>query len=210
MFKKILLVTAITAVATAAQASPSKSYYFKAFGGFGSTTHKGTDNDADISPATTVKGSGLAYGASFGKKFNDYLRADLEYYGNQGMDGKKTISGIQTKVKAPVNAAFINAGLEISNKSLFTPYVFGGVGMAMVSPNINAAGSKIKMDSKMLKAYQGGVGIMLAATNNVALDIGVRHVAYSSTKIKAKSSDDQISFSKKADNIGTLGFVVSF
>lgn len=211
--KKILALAVMTLISTAALAKDG-NMYFKAFAGYGGTTHKGAETDPDFTYTSSVKGRGLAYGASLGVKWNNFFRTDLEYYGNDGMKDKKSINvgGVSsaTTVSATVNGAFVNAGLEFANKSMFTPYVFGGMGLAYVSPKIKINNQNIAMNSKSVTAYQAGAGVMVALTKAVNLDLGARRVEYSSNKIKAKNSQDALVYKKGADTLATAGVVIAF
>lgn len=157
-----------------------------------------------------VWGGSLAYGIKY-KQF----RAEAEL--NLRQDAKKTFYDTDGKSKfvSKNNSVMFNVYYDIENKTKFTPYLGGGIGVAKLKTTHAApylydnTVRKIK-DSATNFAWQLGCGVSYDITDNIAADLGYRYVNSGHYKLydydpregdifdsKIKSSSNEISFGIK-------------
>lgn len=138
----------------------------------------GTGNDSKTGARA---GGAFALGYDFAKRFDVPFRAELEYgaYGHiSKTDGDNTGS---FKAEVGFQTLLLNAYYDFGTFSGFTPYVGGGVGMAILktegvldlSPSIPGF-TRSHSETKAVFAGQIGLGCSYAFTEHAAVDLGYR------------------------------------
>lgn len=183
----------------------SSGFYASLGLGMGTATKfEEKEDELYVSKAPKVKSP--IYGAAFGYRFNDYLRADIngQYSkfkysasretGNSSSDGSENLS---QSIKS--YAIFVNAYLDISNRTIFTPYFTAGIGAARNEPgNLNLKGSGDEFDvvasgRKVSNfAWNAGTGIKVKVHKNVDLDFSYTYLNLGKIKSSEASIKDPI------------------
>ncbi len=138
------------------------------------------------------KGSlALGYRLAEGSKYGTG-RIELEIgYRKNGVDQAEFSDGkVNAEGDAVVWDIMLNSFAEYRNKSLWTPYFGGGLGMANVSlDDVKVTGALVVDDDDMVLAYQVGGGVNYALSKTVHLDFGYRF--YGTTDPTLKDADGE-------------------
>jgi len=107
--------------------------------------------------------SGMAYGAVLGYQFTRLIRAELEY---RDMEADiDAIDQFRVKGQSAATAGFLNVWFDFNRGGYIQPYIGAGVGRAHVS---------FGDASDTVLIGQAGLGLNLAVTDHLAIDIGYR------------------------------------
>ena len=110
-------------------------------------------------------GGGLAIGYDFDKRFDVPIRAEFEYVyigdirsGEFPGVSKPTGSRIATfgSQKTDIQTLFLNAYYDIETGTMFTPYVGGGIGMAMFSYSDSELGIINRLSPPTIRSLDSG------------------------------------------------------
>ena len=150
--------------------------------------HTGTTNIGDEAKSNyeNTFGGALAVGYNFASSFRLPLRAELEYAYRSEAEEKASVDipGVakyDMKHKMSISTLFLNAYYDIDTGSAFTPYFGIGFGMAFVDnkwSGENSNGKEFGSGSASTSsfAYNLGLGVSYAFTENVAADLGYRFI----------------------------------
>ena len=130
--------------------------------------------------------TGFVVGGNVGYDFG-YIRAEGEIsYRKNGLDkltANATVDGTATveseKQSGDVSALsfMANGFLEYDNKSRFTPYAGGGIGLSVVKADNGTS------EDDTVFAYQLGAGLAFAATEKITLELSYRFFGTSDPKL---------------------------
>lgn len=132
--------------------------------------------------------TGISFAGAGGYAWRNGFRAEGEiWYQSNGVDqvtvaNPGAIPGLGTGTQAgdgDVHALVLlaNAAYDFDTGTRFTPYVVGGVGMAKISYSVFAAGGTvIADDSDWVMAFDVGIGVYYAITDNWAANVGFRYL----------------------------------
>jgi len=147
-------------------------------------------SDSDVTDSTlpgitlTIESDmGYALAGAVGYEFGNFrLEGEIAYQTND-LDKVKAL-GVTLDATGDTSslAGLLNCYYDFNNTSLFTPYISAGIGMAQVEiNNFNIPGSGLPgtNDDDTVFAYQFGVGMAYAMTENLSLDIRYRYFATS-------------------------------
>jgi len=155
--------------------------------------------DSFSSTNKTVFGGALAVGYNFAPSFRLPFRAELELALRTNSEDKKEVNGTEFKVKTNLSTIFINAYYDIDTGTAFTPFL--GVGIGMTSGWVGASETGddptggtygVSGDNTSTSlAYNVGLGVSYAFTENVAADLGYRFIGagYHDGKISSPSAE---------------------
>ena len=185
--KKMVMVLAMAALvaagASSAMAADNAGVYGAIYGG---TAVGGTSKVKAASNHTIDYDAGYAVSGAIGYKFGMGLRTELEL-GYQNTD-VKNIDGIATTGSLSMFNTMINAWYDIDTKTAFTPYIGGGIGVALPW---QSAGASLDQVGNSTFAYQAGVGILYDVTKNLALDVSYRYRGFTETNFGDYKADNQ-------------------
>lgn len=175
--KKILLITALVSLPLLAPVAHAQSggnsfkpyAAIRAGGGFTKTDVKRAGKGDDIIPVV---------GAAFGMELPHNLRAEVEY--NYRFEAEDTVKGAKTKVTA--HTIMVNGMYDFKNKTAFTPYIGGGIGVAIWDAEAKRAGTKLYDDDGFDLAFSGLAGVSYDVNRNIALDLTTKYTYMDAAK----------------------------
>jgi len=146
----------------------------------GDYTNAATTTGADI-----PVGAGYILGAAIGTDLMPNLRGELELsYASHGVTGTYITRFPNGSTSTATDAGSFNTLYLLGNiwydfdtSSKFTPYVGGGLGAALMMPNVsfpNYPGSPSFSTSSGAVAGQLGAGVKFQIADNMSLDLGYR------------------------------------
>lgn len=153
--RTIVTVLFVVFASFAAQAQP----YGTVFGGL--TILPDIDNTDGVSTTTLESSPGFNVGGSLGYKFPFGLRAEAEASWRRADADKLSSGGISIDADGDVSAAtfFGNLWYDVPTGTPFTPYLGGGLGVAIISADISSFGIQIVDDDDTVLAWQFGAGL---------------------------------------------------
>lgn len=158
------------------------------------------------SDSDNVFGGALAVGYNFAPRHSIPVRAELEYALFSEAKGKGshaeydmgTLDVYGLKQKHQIHTLFVNAYYDITNETVFTPYIGAGVGMAFVRTKAEAnfndygtgddwslSGSSSRKTNTNF-AWNIGAGVSWELNQQVSLDLGYRFAGLG--KVKSNSA----------------------
>lgn len=149
--------------------------------------------DADTGPASSDAefDPGFVVGGTLGARAVDAFTARIELdlnYRRHEVDEVGTVSG-----DGDVNTfgALGNFWLDIINKTSFTPYVGGGLGLAYIVVNdVEAGGADLVDDEDLVFAWQLGAGLGWEVSSNVTIGVDYRWFATSDPEFDSNAGGD--------------------
>ncbi|MDR2338510.1 MAG: outer membrane beta-barrel protein [Deltaproteobacteria bacterium] len=119
------------------------------------------------------------------------LRTEAEIGYSSGAKRDLDFGLADLKIKADATTFMVNQYVDFKTGSIVTPYVGFGIGAAVVDvkASIEDYGSLSKSETNF--AFDAGVGLGVAVTDNVTLDVGYRYNNLGSLNI-----DDELSKAK--------------
>lgn len=148
------------------------------------TYNPGVSNDIEYDLGYSLSGVG-------GVEFNNGLRLEGELtFKSAEMD--KFTSGGNLNGDASVLAALGSGYFDFKNRSPFTPYVGGGLGIARVFVGrvTNSAGQLLSnKDDDTVFAYQVGTGVGINAGTHLTFDLGYRYFGTSDPEFNDFKAD---------------------
>jgi opacity protein-like surface antigen len=126
--------------------------------------------------------TGYVIGGTLGTHLTSNLRGEIELsYVSHGSTGKVSTSAGTSSATGSFNTLYLlgNLWYDFDTGNSFTPYVGGGLGLAVVMPNLNIdptgknAPYTYNTDSTAL-AGQLGAGIKYQIADSISLDLGYR------------------------------------
>lgn len=163
-------------------------------------------NDKDALDKNTANIKGLKnnklpmFGVGVGYKFNDFFRADIsaQYRTKKVTLSNKNSAPNGPKVSGDIDsvALFANGYVDLSNSTIFTPYLTAGLGtmtirnevpMSNITVESDATGISIttktsKAHTSTSFAWNAGLGTRIQLTDKVDADVGYRYVASAKAK----------------------------
>ncbi len=136
-------------------------------------------------PATTSDpwgiplNTGYIIGGAIGTHLMPNLRGEIELsYTSRSVTGVLNTSTGTSSDNGSFNALYVlgNLWYDFDTGGGFTPYVGGGLGLAVLMPNVTDIGSTgyNYTTSSVAPAAQLGAGIKINVSDNIALDVGYR------------------------------------
>ncbi|MBQ8251221.1 MAG: porin family protein [Alphaproteobacteria bacterium] len=113
------------------------------------------------------------------------LRAEIEYNKNSAAerDVQLLFNDLKEKLKIESQALLINGYYHFPTKTIFSPYISAGLGLARIKGSIKSTFDELTGDIKKTTfAYQGGFGISIDFTDHFSIDTGYRFIDYGSFK----------------------------
>ncbi|MCL1985583.1 MAG: outer membrane beta-barrel protein [Betaproteobacteria bacterium] len=130
-----------------------------------------------------VVGGALAAGYNFAPKFDLPIRAELEYALRTNSSDSKDGAWLSTKHTMNISTLFLNGYFDINTGTPLTPYVGAGLGMAFNYTGVTARAmgpgysSNVYVDDRSTSfAWNVGLGLSYAFTENIAADLGYRFI----------------------------------
>lgn len=118
--------------------------------------------------------NGFIVNAALGYKFGmPRIEAEISYLTND-YDKFVTNAGTNYNVTGDISATtfLINGYLDFENKSMLTPFIFGGIGMSNLEAEATATdGTRIYDDDETVFAYQAGAGVSIQANASISIDL---------------------------------------
>ena len=197
---KRLLLAAVLTVALAVQAYAGETGIYggiKIMDSYQSTGDISTSGTAGLfdtkSYSQNTLGGGIFLGYDFYKANNTPLRAEIEYAMrssvNTDYDLKHKnagVNGATLKAEYNMHTIFANVYYDFHNDSQFTPYVGGGLGLAIINSKYEGeasfAGGNYSdsfNQSQTAFAYNLGLGCSYDLTDVITADVGYRFVGTS-------------------------------
>ena len=169
----------------------------------------------------SVWGLRLAAGASTPVKYGK-LRTELEFgWNDDAKDShnsffKSTSNSYNYKLenKLSVYATMINVYYDIDTGTKFTPYVGAGLGIAHLKNKLNVTATTPKVpfpinvsdtEEENHFAWNIGLGMNYALTDNISLDLGYRYTNYG--RIQKARSMSMAAYNSKMGTLGAIGKV---
>ena len=166
---------------------------------YGSKTKLGDKDD-------NAWGGAFAVGYDFYSRYQVPLRAELEYSIFSGVEAKKRVAdetaSWDLKQKYNIQTLFLNGYWDIHNKTVCTPYITAGVGLAFINTKgtldtefeilgqtitgHTSTGSKLRTNF----AWKVGLGAAFELTENISLDAGYTFAGLGKVKTKAARNMD--------------------
>lgn len=178
---------ALPGIASAAENNAMR-FYGRADIGYGMTKHKATVTNTTTN--TTIlsnkfNGKGILGSIAIGYYPSKEVRTELQFYIDDGLQGKKD----GKKVKEKTMAGFINAFYDFQNYSAFTPYLMGGIGYSDNKYKVSGITPQPSFKKKKAFAYQIGLGAAFAAGRNMHFDLGYRLMLKNNAKNNVSFKD---------------------
>lgn len=151
--------------------------------GIGATFMSDSEVTDTAAPGETLEfESDTGYGAylAVGYEFKNNIRVEGEV-SYQVNDNDKTVrAGTTRNLSGDTKAiAFlVNGYYDFNNKSSFTPFITGGVGLANIETAefyLPGAGFDVRSDDDTVFAWQVGAGISYAISNKTVIDLKYRY-----------------------------------
>lgn len=150
---------------------------------------------------------GFAVGIARGRRFGNGLRGELELsYRRFGAD-LWTVNGTPFNWNGDLDAYFGMANLYHDWKNWqfagLTPYIGGGIGIAIVDGNLNTAAISLAIDDTAF-AYQGMAGFTKQISSSVDLFAEYRYVGTTATQLDRVDVNPQVPqgrYSTSIDNV---------
>ena len=194
-----------------------------------STSGSGSLVDAKDYSQNTL-GAGIFFGYDFYLRSGTPIRAEIEYAlrsnvntsydakGGRSIGGSRLIGG-SIKHEYNMQTFFANAYYDFRNSTDFTPYVGGGLGLALINSKIEgewvaangSQGSDSYTSTDWALAYNLGLGCSYAITDKVSADLAYRFVgtSYHETDKSIAGQKTNIGMSNYANEF-SLGLRYSF
>ncbi len=142
-----------------------------------------TFSDSPGATLTVESNSGLALAGAIGYGLSNNVRLEAEVaYQKNDMD-KMKILGVGLDINGDTSslALLLNGYYDFKNKSAFTPFIGGGIGIAKVNmSDVTLFGLPIgSSDDDTVFAYQVGAGVSYAVNEKVSIDVKYRYFATS-------------------------------
>jgi opacity protein-like surface antigen len=120
---------------------------------------------------------GLAYGAAIGYGFSNNFRMEGEIaYQKNDLDKTNAKDGdIELYGNSSSTTLLLNGYYDFKNRSAFTPFIGGGIGLATVKVNNFKCDSRNIDDKDGAPAFQATAGIGYALTRQVTLNLKYRY-----------------------------------
>jgi len=133
------------------------------------------------------------YGGGIGYKFNQVLRADINFQHRRLKRKAMSVPGADKPIELMDNihrSAFLNAYLDLMDMdSYVVPYLTAGVGYTenkIKNVNRTTASSKIEAKGRASSiAWQAGAGVILRLTKNVGIDANYKYIDIGKIKLHA-------------------------
>ena len=166
--------------------------YYGAIKGGGSwfdTSNPTRTENATGTPTTTTSwdDDGFVLGAAVGWDFMNMdvpVRAEMEYMYHSEIDYNYANSSNSTDFKneVQVSTVFLNAYWDIHNDTAFTPYIGGGIGLAMINEDYSTSTMTLSDTGNTTTnfAWNIGAGVAVNLTDNLLLDVMYRYENYGS------------------------------
>ena len=193
------LAAAILLAPAAASAQSASGFYVEGKGGL--TLPADTDLDGGASVEFEVDyDAGFNVGGAAGYAHSSGFRGELEL-GYQQSDtdsitivndggfgvanGLGSLNGLALDLDGDISVftGLANAYYDIDTGGPFTPFVGGGVGLAVVSVDVSTLGAKLLDDDDTVFAYQIGGGVSYAINPNLSLSIAYRYLGTSDAEL---------------------------
>jgi len=135
----------------------------------------------------------FAFGAALGYELNLPLRVELEYMyrTNFEHDKKPTTNGLfDSETDLTTHTVLANLFYDFRNASPFTPFIMGGVGLAVHRTDNHVTGLSYVSDyegsevTRTQFAWNVGTGLAYELTDNLTLDMLARYVDMGKAKWK--------------------------
>jgi len=152
--------------------------YVSVFGGYAfgnSVSAHATQGSYNVS---TPYNGGYIIGGAIGTHLMPNLRGEVEVsYVSHGASGQSFASsgGVGTATGSTSTLYLLgNLWYDIDTGSAFTPYLGGGLGAAVLMPNVTLDSGGTYNSDAVAFAAQLGAGIKFQLADNIALDLGYR------------------------------------
>ncbi len=165
----------------------------------------------------SVLGGALALGYDFEKNSNYPIRIELEYtfYGATN-NHYRTNSTDYTSYHTDISTLFFNCYYDFHTETLVTPYLGGGIGMAMLAlegeSTSSGVTSSFEKKSETNFTWNIGFGVSYEISETVKLDLAYRYVHFQdiqskkldTSRLESKSRAQQIMFAIRWDYLRFL------
>lgn len=99
-------------------------------------------------------------------------------------------AGIDVEGDVGTLGALVNYWIDITNRTPFTPYFGGGLGLAWIRADVEAEDVKLVDDDDVVFAWQVGAGARLSLTDNLSLSLDYRWFATSDPEFEHEGNED--------------------
>lgn len=151
------------------------------------STHGGAVHFSPSNHSQNTLGGAIALGYDFYPKGNMPIRAEIEYAlrsaVNSDYDGKGNLAGrMNLKGEYTMHTLFANAYYDFHNSTDFTPYIGGGLGLAIIKSKYELelytanGGSDSYNETATTLAYNLGCGFSYDFTDTITGDFAYRFV----------------------------------
>ena len=182
----LMIICVLVLVGSPAQAGKGPFY----FGLQGGVTYV-QDLDEDL-PNKVLVDPGLAVSAVAGYTLKNIDRADIRLEGELAYRYNETDEYQKSDLDGDITsvALMFNVAVDFVNKTAFTPYVLGGLGVANVSFNdFESGGVTILDDDDTVLAYQLGAGCSFNLTEKLDLDLGYRYFSTAKPEVRDEARE---------------------
>lgn len=182
----LMVICLLVLVGSPVQAEKGPFY----FGVQGGVTYV-QDLDEDL-PNKVLVDPGLAVSAVAGYTLKNIDRADIRLEGELAYRYNETDEFQKSDLDGDITsvALMFNAAVDFVNKTAFTPYVLGGVGVANVSFNdFEQGGVTLLDDDDTVLAYQVGAGCSFNLTEKLDLDLGYRYFSTAKPEVRDEAGE---------------------
>lgn len=143
--------------------------------------------------ADSLYGGALAVGYNFQNLLGFPVRAELEYAIFSQFEDKKMLGSEYLTGKLDFQTFFVNVYFDFRNSSRFTPYIGGGLGMALVGSEVNTNATGVELALGKLTetnfAWNVGLGVSYTFTGLISLDLGYRYSQFGEGKTATNSTN---------------------
>lgn len=191
-FSNLLLAAAAALIAnpTIASAQSAGTIYFGGHGGLNLTA------DSDITEPVVFYGdtasfdTGFALGGFVGYDLGTGIRVEGELtYRSNALDGFSLLPGTPFDGGFDSLSLMGNAFYDFSTGSAWTPYVGGGLGVALMTSDITSTGIDVIDDDDTVFAYQVAAGLGYALSPTVTITADYRFFATSNPEFSDFAAD---------------------
>lgn len=136
----------------------------------------------------SVFGGGLAVGYNFNKRFGAPIRAELEFSYFSEAESSFSKRGHKASQDLDIGTLFANAYWDFNNRTRFTPYVGGGLGVAFIDSEGKVDGRSLGSKDTTNFAWNLGTGVGFAITDDLDISIGYRFAWLGDAKTKSRGA----------------------
>jgi opacity protein-like surface antigen len=190
--------------------------YISVFGGYALSTnvhgHPTALTTFDISVPLS---SGYVVGGAVGTHLMSNLRGELEVsYASHNASSSSFATPTSTTNTLTGKASTLyllgNLWYDIDTGSSITPYLGGGVGAAVIMPNLTFSGGTTYTTTEYAFAAQLGAGVKVQVADNISLDLGYRAKEVFNAGISGSGTGTNLKNASYIDQTVQVGLTFGF